>query len=84
MERYKYSAPSFILGFVLGHNLEYYFWKCMDGYGGTFMFSSLISDLLLLICAILLLNRPLGKLLKLTISKIKGKDGKEAAQEGGN
>jgi len=64
MKRYGYSAPSLILGFVLGGDLEYFLWKSLDGYGPTFVFSSGISTVLFLLCVSLLFNKPIVKLFK--------------------
>ena len=74
---YGYSAPSLILGFVLGGDLEFYLWKSLDRYGPWFLFYSPVSVTLFLICAALLLNQPLMKLWQFILAKY------VAAKQGG-
>jgi TctA family transporter len=53
MEKYGYSMPALILGFVLGSLFEYYFWHSLDIYGPIFFTSPISIVLLALIFAIL-------------------------------
>ena len=53
MDKYGYSLPALILGFVLGSRAEYYLWHSLDIYGPIF-FTSPISVFLLVLIAVIL------------------------------
>ena len=60
--KYHYASAAFLLGFILGGNVENYFWKCMKLYGWRFIVSSPICIGLLICCLLVLFSSPLGKL----------------------
>lgn len=68
MKIHGYSAPSLILGFVLGGDLEYYLWRSIDINGPAFIFSSPISIVLTAIIVLVIVYKPVVGLFK----KIKG------------
>lgn len=69
MKEHGYSAPSLILGFVLGKNLEYYLWKSLDLYGPGFMFSSVISSILTVLIIAVVFYKPVMSLVKKAAGK---------------
>jgi putative tricarboxylic transport membrane protein len=61
MDKYGYSMPALILGFILGNYCEYYFWHSLDIFGPIF-FKSPIS-IVLLTLIILMLGKDLFMLI---------------------
>ena len=60
-KKFRYASPAFLLGFILGGNVEDYFWKCMKLYGWKFVVSSPISVALLLCCILIVFSQPLKR-----------------------
>jgi TctA family transporter len=56
LRKYKYSIPSFILGFIMGRLFEYYLWQGVDYYGNTFFTTPISLGLLFLVFVVLTQN----------------------------
>lgn len=68
-DKYNYSRAAFLLGFILGGSVEYYFWNAIKLYGWPFIISSPISIVLFLLCLLVVFNRQVSSLFKKVFTK---------------
>jgi len=68
-KKHGYSAPSLILGFVLGKDLEHYLWRSIDIYGPAFIFSTPICIGLFVTIILVIVYKPLVEVLRKIIAR---------------